>query len=218
MPPTGDTTGKNILWHPRLNTVAVLLLMMVPMFLADILYANLSLKAVSILLGVIYLVSHGFAAVQKEAFSKWLKKFPRDQASALVLMAICVAWTLWVLWNLNIGNFQNWRTPLLVVAPVVYFLLWKFAPQFLAVRMLGCLLLLAACPVLKACFLREEATRLILVTMAYIWIILGMFLVGKPYLLRDWINQILLRHLLIPLAYAGAVYGIFLIILGAFVF
>lgn len=192
--------------------------MMILMFLADILYANLSLKAVSILLGGIYLVSHGFAAVQSEAFTTWLKKFPRDTGAALVLLAICVLWTLWLLWNLHIGNLQSWRVPVLVAGPVVFFLLWKFAPQFLAVRMLGCLLLLAAAPVLQACFLRPESARLILVVMAYAWIILGMFLVGKPYLLRDWIDMIISRKWLTPLAYAGAAYGIILIILGAFVF
>ncbi len=188
------------------------------MFLADILYANLSLKAVSILLGVIYLVTHGFAAVQSEAFAAWLQKFPRERGAALVLLAACVLWTLWLLWNLNIGNFQNWRVPVLVAGPVVYFLLWKYSPPFLGVRMLGCLLLLAAAPVLQACFLHPEPARLILVVMAYVWIIFGMFLVGKPYLLREWIDTVIARKLLVPLAYAGAVYGVVLVILGAWVF
>lgn len=189
-----------------------------PMFLADILYANLSLKAVSILLGVIYLMSHAFAAVQKETFTTWLKKFPRNQGATQVLLVTCILWTLWILWNLNIGNFQNWRIPLLVAAPVIYFLLTKFAPPFLGVRLLGCLLLLAAAPVLQACFLRPESLRLILVVMAYIWIVIGMILVGKPYLLRDLIDKILLHKWLVPLAYAGALYGILLILLGTFAF
>ncbi|MDL5054634.1 hypothetical protein QQ056_13915 [Oscillatoria laete-virens NRMC-F 0139] len=191
---------------------------MTDMFLADVLYADLSLRAVSILLGVIYLVTHGFAAVQSEAFTAWLKKFPRDTTAAHILLAVCVLWTLWLLWTLDIGNFHSWRIPLLVAAPAVYFLLTRFAPQFLAVRLLGCLLLLAAAPVLQACFLRPEKARLILVVMAYAWVVAGMFLVGKPYLLRDLIDAIVSRKWLVPLAYAGAVYGILLIVLGAFFF
>jgi hypothetical protein len=56
--------------------------------------------------------------------------------------------------------------------------------------------MLAAEPIISAAFLRPESWRLLLVTLAYIWLTLGMFWVGKPYLLRDqitWLTKSILR-------------------------
>jgi len=55
------------------------------------------------------------------------------------------------------------------------------------VRAIGFFLILAACPVLDAAFLEPPVTRLLLVALAYVWIVKGMFWVGMPYLMRDQI-------------------------------
>ena len=89
-----------------------------------------------------------------------------------------------------------------------------FADEFLSVRALGILALLAAEPLLGAAFLRPEQTRLFLVVLAYAWAVAGLVLVGAPYFLRDAINWILAgpgRYRLV--AWAGVVYG--LLLLGA---
>src|SRR5260370_42036867 len=48
--------------------------------------------------------------------------------------------------------------------------------------------LLAAEPMLSAAFLRPEIARLFVVILAYVWLTLGLFWVGMPYLLRDQIT------------------------------
>ena len=60
--------------------------------------------------------------------------------------------------------------------------------RFLTARALGILMLLGACLFLVAAFLELPLTRLLLPVVAYVWIVLGMFWVGMPYLLRDQIN------------------------------
>ena len=67
------------------------------------------------------------------------------------------------------------------------FLAWIYVEEFLAVRAVGMLALLAAEPLLEAAFMRHEATRLLLVPLAYVWIINGLFWVGMPWLMRDQI-------------------------------
>ena len=65
-----------------------------------------------------------------------------------------------------------------------------FVREFLAVRALGALMLLVSGPVLTAAFLQPPASRLLIPILAYVWIIAGMFFVGMPFLMRDWVNWI----------------------------
>ena len=91
---------------------------------------------------------------------------------------------------------------------VGFFLTLVFVEEFLAVRALGMLLLLVAEPVLEAAFQRPETSRLLLSVLAYAWATLGIFWVGKPYLLRDqidWISKTETRWRLAALA--GVIYG-----------
>ena len=64
----------------------------------------------------------------------------------------------------------------------------RFVDEFLAVRALGILCLLAAEPLLDAAFLRYETSRLLVTVLAYLLIVAGLFWVTIPYLLRDQIN------------------------------
>jgi hypothetical protein len=63
-----------------------------------------------------------------------------------------------------------------------------FVDEFLAVRALGILCLLAAEPLLDAAFLRYEPSRLLVTVFAYLLIVAGLFWVAIPYILRDQIN------------------------------
>jgi len=67
-------------------------------------------------------------------------------------------------------------------------LVLRFVEEFLAVRALGILCLLAAEPLLEAAFFRYETTRLFLTVLAYLLIVAGLCWVTMPYLLRDQIN------------------------------
>src|SRR5207237_5921402 len=60
--------------------------------------------------------------------------------------------------------------------------------EFLAVRALGILCLLAVEPLLDAAFLRYETSRLLVTVFAYVLVVAGLFWVTMPYLLRDQIN------------------------------
>jgi hypothetical protein len=76
----------------------------------------------------------------------------------------------------------------LVILPIGYLLVIRFVDEFLAVRALGILCLLAAEPLLEAAFFRYETSRLFLTVFAYLLVLAGLFWVTMPYLLRDQIN------------------------------
>jgi hypothetical protein len=88
--------------------------------------------------------------------------------------------------------------------------------EFLSVRALGILLLLLAEPVLEAAFLRAESSRLLLVCLAYVWIVIGMFWVALPYLMRDQIAWLLKSNSRWTAAcLGGIVYGVAILISAA---
>ncbi|CAN5685508.1 hypothetical protein BH11VER1_BH11VER1_33400 [soil metagenome] len=152
--------------------------------------AGLPMKTVGMMLGLLLLASHLWAWLNADKAMKLAKDFPRHRIAGIVLLTLCLLWSLFLVSCMDMGEFFTWRTRILVLLPVSFLLVVLYVPEFLAVRALGSFLLLAAMPVLSAAFLQPQLTRLLLPTLAYAWIIGGMFFVGMPYLLRDGIEWV----------------------------
>ncbi len=148
---------------------------------------HLSLHSAGIIAGA-FLVLIGLVGLLKPDFSSVVQRFPRSYAAGVVLLTICLVWTFWMLATVQMGEFSSFRRPLLIALPIGYGLALRFVDEFLAVRALGILCLLAAEPLLDAAFLRYENSRLLVTVFAYLLIIAGLFWVAIPYVLRDQIN------------------------------
>ncbi len=147
---------------------------------------DFSLHTVGLIAGAILLLLSSlafFSPVQNV-----LPNFPRSKVSGIVLLAIDLIWSFWLLATMEMGEFSNFRRPLLIVLPIGFILVLQFVSEFLAVRALGILCLLAAEPMLDAAFLKPEASRLLVTLLAYLLIVAGLIWVTMPYLLRDQIN------------------------------
>src|SRR5262245_49131970 len=173
---------------------------------------NLSLHTAGVIAGA-FLVVFGVFGLVKPDFAQVLKKFPRSRVAGVVLLTICLAWTFWLVATIQMGEFSSFRRPLLIALPIGYVLALFFVDEFLAVRALGILCLLAAEPLLDAAFLRYETSRLLVTVFAYLLIIAGLFWVAIPYTLRDQLNWIARSpfrwHSLhaIELIYGGVILG-----------
>jgi hypothetical protein len=150
---------------------------------------HLSLHSAGIIAGA-FLVALGLIGLVKPDFASVVKQFPRSRVAGIVLLTICLAWTLWLSATIQMGEFAGFRRPLLIALPIGYVLALLFVDEFLAVRALGILCLLAAEPLLDAAFLRYETSRLLVTVFAYLLIVAGLFWVAVPYVLRDQINWI----------------------------
>src|SRR5713226_7643522 len=126
--------------------------------------------------------------LKPELAQSLVKRLPRSRAAGIVLLTIALVWSFWLLATMEMGEFSSFRRPLMVVVPIGYVLVLRFVEEFLAVRALGILCLLAAEPLLEAAFFRYETSRLFLTVLAYLLIVAGLFWVTMPYLLRDQIN------------------------------
>src|SRR6266567_4509423 len=148
---------------------------------------QLSLQTAGIIAGA-FLILISLPGLLKPDLAAVAQRFPRSQVIGVVLLTIALVWTLWLLATIQMGEFSAFRRPLLIALPIGYGLVLYFVGEFLAVRALGILCLLAAEPLLDAAFLRYETSRLLVTVFAYLLIIVGLFWVTMPYLLRDQIG------------------------------
>src|SRR5437762_14369450 len=148
---------------------------------------HLSLHTAGIVAGA-FLVLVGLLGLLKPDLAGVVQRFPRSRVAGVLVLTICLVWTFWLLATIQMGEFSAFRRPLLIALPIGYGLALRFVDEFLAVRALGILCLLAAEPLLDAAFLRYETSRLLVTVLAYLLILGGLFWVAIPYVLRDHIN------------------------------
>ncbi|MEI8234869.1 MAG: hypothetical protein WCH57_09320 [Verrucomicrobiota bacterium] len=148
---------------------------------------SLSLQTVGLLVGALLVAGHAIALLHARGVRQLLRAFPRSRGAGIVLLTLAAAWAFGLVAQIDLGEFTSYRQIFLGIIGAGYMLTLVFVPEFLAVRALGMLCMLAAEPLLEAAFLRPETSRLLLTVLAYVWATLGIFWVGKPYLLRDQI-------------------------------
>ena len=173
---------------------------------------DFTLRTVGLAVGLGLVVTHAIALAMPGRICGWLNIFPRSRPAGLFLCSFAALWAFWLAATMDLGEFTPQRTLICGVVLAGAVMVPMFAEEFLAVRALGIVALLAAEPLLGAAFLRPEQSRLLLVVLAYLWAVAGLLMVGAPYLLRDaigWITAVRWRYLAV--AAAGVVYGLLLV-------
>ena len=148
-----------------------------------------------------------------------MESAPRNYPLGALLMTAGGIWFAALIYCgdlMDYKEYQQWFfiLALLLTAAVVF-----FVRELLTARALGVLLLLLSNVLLDSAFLRNEQTKLVLVLLAYVYAVAGIFLVGSPYLLRDflaWVYKTELRARLA--AWGGVLFGLLLLFLGLFVY
>ncbi|MEK0446298.1 MAG: hypothetical protein RLZZ399_1619 [Verrucomicrobiota bacterium] len=151
---------------------------------------SLSLENALVLTGILLLAGHLAAAFAEVPVKRWLLAFPRSGNIGSVLYTAAALWFIWLVASTDLGEFSPMRSNFIFVSVLGYILGLIFMREFLSVRSLGLLLLLAAEPLLESAWMRPELGRLCLVSLVYLWIVGGLFCVGMPYVLRDGIQWI----------------------------
>jgi hypothetical protein len=180
---------------------------------------SFTLQAVAIAVGLLLIASHLPGVVAPGWTASLCRAFPRSVPAGLFLTALALAWALWLAVTIDLGEFSNLRTPLTVITLLLGGGMLVFSREFLAVRGLAALLLLGANVLLDAAFLRDEPAKLVLVVLAYAWIVEALVFLFSPYLLRDalaFVSKSEGRFRLFSALGVGA--GLLLLALGLFVY
>jgi len=149
---------------------------------------HFSLQLAGLVTGLILCLLGTLGFVMDGSARNFMAAFPRSRIAGIVILAVDLAWSLWLVSTMEMGEFSAFRRPFLIILPVGFFLTLRFVDEFLAVRALGILALLVAEPMLDAAFFRYEPSRLVLTVFAYVLVVLGLIWVMVPYKLRDQIN------------------------------
>lgn len=174
-----------------------------------------ALAKVSLVVGAVISAWNAPGLIAPDKFGVWLRSLPRDRKIGYVLMLICTVWTGWIVYHGQIGDI-DWTVPRLgftihiskaalqnspfYLGPVFFLAVVYYADQYLAARGIGVLLILAARPMLAAAFVVDGSARLVIVILAYIWVVFGMVFVASPYRMRDliaWSTQTIERFRLL---------------------
>ncbi len=157
------------------------------------LYDRLPLCGTGIIMGAVLALLHLAAVIYPEETKKFLNSLHLRPKLGIGLMVVNFAWILLLLadfkWNplcMPLFSFEAFRWKLFFVAIPVCGVLCCYSREHIFARALGLFLLLAAIVPLSAAFLKDPVTRLLIPIWWYPVLTAAMFLVAKPYLLRDW--------------------------------
>lgn len=162
------------------------------------LYERLPLFGTGIVLGVWLVVVHALMLAKPAPVQGFLKKFPRNHQLGQIILAVGLLW-FWMLvavpgkgilhsLAMDLGEFNGLKKYLRYVIPLSIIAVGMAVKEFLAVRALGLLGLMAAAPLFGAAFQEDPQSRLLIPVFAFAMVIKSLYWVGMPYLFRDAVS------------------------------
>lgn len=135
-----------------------------------------------VLLGALLLWNHSLV----ESVARAL---PRSSVAAWLFFGLGAIWFIWRLSHLGESDLIFFKTPkpVMLAFALLAVLSIFFTPDFLAVRGLCVLMLLAAEPLLFSAYMEyQHPQRLLMVTAVYLGLGTALYLAAAPYRLRDF--------------------------------
>ena len=176
----------------------------------------MSLLLATLLPGLVLAALGGALLSGNTLVSSTLKSIPRSANATMIFFGAASGWFLYRVWNLSPADFGEYHVPLFCGFALVAALSFWCVPDFLAVRGLAALVLLAASPLLDAAYMEwSHPQRLFLVSFVFGCIALAIWLGASPYRLRDffeWMFRTSGRPRAVGTALLG--YGVLLIALA----
>jgi len=186
-------------------------------------YETISLDTAGYVLASWLIGLHCWMLMKPTASRNFLIKLPRNGAIAPWLMGAGMFW-FWLLvapdglgplskLQMDLGEFNQAKNLLRIIIPIAALGMITQVKEFLAIRGIGLLALMAAAPLIYAAYLESPISRLLIPIYAYAMVFGGLFWVGMPFTLRDlitWVTKTESRFRIS--AFAGLGYGVLVLI------
>lgn len=154
----------------------------------------MSLFLATLLVGLALLLVGGALASDTPLVRSSLKALPRSKRAAYLFFGLAAAWFLYRVANLSEADFGQFRNLLFIGFAAVALLSFFYVAEFLAVRGLAALVLLAAGPLLESAFGEYQIpARLFMVSAVYLALTIALVLGAQPWRLRDgieWLQRV----------------------------
>ncbi len=176
-----------------------------------------SISLLAILLGLLAAVPQFYGLARPNDYAGALRKFPRSVPWGIALMLLGTAWFCWNLSQESIADLAVYKNVLYLLFAAVGIGSCIFVQDFLAVRGLAVVLLLLAKLMVDTGrpSLPHNSWVLIIQSLAYVLVLLGMWLTISPWRLRNWLNWIISTPQRLKTGCSVAlVFGLFLAAVG----
>ena len=182
-------------------------------------YEEIPLNTADYVLAAWLIGLHLWMLLKPGESKEFFQKLPRNRYLGAWFMGLGMAW-FWLLiapdglgmiskLQMDLGDFNRAKNFMRILVPLAAAGMIIYVKEFLAVRGLGLLALMAAAPLLYSAYLEPPTSRLLVPIFAYIMIFKGLFWVGMPYTMRDaitWATKNDARYRLLSLGGLG--YGV----------
>lgn len=177
------------------------------------------LALVSIAVGTLAVATRIPGIIAPAKFREHMKDFPRSVFWGKLLIGIAAAIAWWIMYHAATDEWK-WAQPFILVGvPATYFLVINFAPHYLALRGAAALSLMLAKVMVDAADLSDAPLRLIVTTLAYLWVIAAIWMTVAPHHFRDLIGFMMANDQRCRRSCgAGIAVGVVLVALGLFVY
>jgi hypothetical protein len=180
---------------------------------------SMKLSVLAIILGLLAALPSAYGVAKPTDFANKIRKFPRYTPIGYVLVIGATLWFLLLLKNESIADFAAFKPALYTLFAAVGLGTCLFVKDFLAVRGLAVVYLLLAQLMVTTARWAETDWRLVIVTWAYVLVILGMWFTISPWRLRDILNWLTANERRTRLVSGVRLaFGVFVVILGLTVY
>lgn len=179
----------------------------------------MSLQWISFMLGILALIGGMLGLFRTDLVKRFAEIFPRSVIPAWVFTALCCWLGLKEALNMNMGFLNNHKQYLYLISPLVFVASVTYLKELLAPRALGGFLLLIAVPIVRTAALSGKPLFQVVVALAYLWIIFGLFLLMSPWYFRKFMTPFQKNNALLKVGSGLKVLlGVGLILLGVFAY
>lgn len=180
---------------------------------------DLKLSTLSIILGLIVALPSVFGVVKPKSFAEAVRGFHRQTAVGYVLMLLGTAWFLYYVSQESVSDFASMKKIFYLLFGAVGIGTCLFVQDYLPVRGLAVLFLLAAKLMADTARWEDTEWRLVIAAWAYALAIGGMWFTISPWRMRDILNWSVATESRTRLTSGLRVaFGVFVILLGLTVF
>lgn len=146
---------------------------------------SLKLSTLAVCLGIGVALPNIFGLLNPTSFTASVRKFPRSLSWGYALIALATFWFLWNLKNESIADFESLKPYLYALFIAVGVGTCLYVKDFLAARGLAVVMMLLAKLVVDTARWADSEWRLVLIVLAYFWVVMGMWFTISPWRMRD---------------------------------
>lgn len=149
------------------------------------------LAIISLFTALLFGVLGGLILFKPASAAAAFAAFPRHKGVAMALTFVALVWSALMINQMTLGELGKYKNLLYVLTPLAFFLIMRYLEELLAPRALGGLLMLLPTLMTDAARWHDSSWRLVVVVVAYLMVIAGIWLMLSPYKFRVWTTSLM---------------------------